>query len=185
VENRALIEMTKEERKVYNKIYRDKNKEKILNQQREYKYLNKDKIVEYRKNNSELNKLYCKRYYEKNKIKICSVKVKKLRENINLRLVHNLRCRLRELLEVRIRTTKFYDLIGTNVYQLKSHLESKFTDGMSWENYGEWHIDHITPCSSFDLTDPDQQRECFNYTNLQPLWAKDNLSKSNKLNFKL
>lgn len=51
---------------------------------------------------------------------------------------------------------------------------------MSWENYGEWHIDHIKPCSSFDLSDPKQQKECFNYTNLQPLWAIDNLKKSYK-----
>ena len=48
---------------------------------------------------------------------------------------------------------------------------------MSWENMGEWHLDHIRPCASFDLTDPDQQRQCFHYSNLQPLWASDNLSK--------
>ena len=52
---------------------------------------------------------------------------------------------------------------------------------MTWDNHGEWHIDHIKPCASFDLTDADQQRECFNYTNLQPLWAKDNLSKGAKI----
>jgi hypothetical protein len=54
---------------------------------------------------------------------------------------------------------------------------------MSWKNYGKWHIDHIRPCSSFDLSDPQQQRTCFNYSNLQPLWAKDNLNKSNKLDW--
>jgi hypothetical protein len=65
------------------------------------------------------------------------------------------------------------------VEQLRQHLEAQFTDGMSWDNYGRdgWHIDHIRPCASFDLTDPEQQRQCFHYTNLQPLWAADNIRK--------
>ena len=62
--------------------------------------------------------------------------------------------------------------------ELKIYLESKFSNGMTWENMGEWHIDHIKPCYSFDLTDEKQQMECFHFTNLQPLWAKDNLSKN-------
>lgn len=61
------------------------------------------------------------------------------------------------------------------------HLENLFVEGMSWGKHGEWHIDHIKPCISFDLTIPQQQKECFHYTNLQPLWAKDNLVKSNKI----
>ena len=63
---------------------------------------------------------------------------------------------------------------------VKKWIESQFVDGMSWDNHGEWHIDHIRPCASFDLTDPEQQKECFNYKNLQPLWAKDNLSKGDR-----
>ena len=62
--------------------------------------------------------------------------------------------------------------------ELKAYLELQFTDGMTWENRGNWHIDHIRPCASFDLTDPEQQKQCFHYTNLQPLWAADNLAKS-------
>ena len=54
---------------------------------------------------------------------------------------------------------------------------------MTWENHGRygWHIDHIMPCSSFDLTDPEQQKKCFHYTNLQPLWAHENMSKGAKI----
>ena len=52
---------------------------------------------------------------------------------------------------------------------------------MSWENYGKWHIDHIIPCNIFDLTIPSQQEECFNWKNLQPLWAADNLRKGSKI----
>jgi len=55
-------------------------------------------------------------------------------------------------------------------------------DGMSWENRSEWHVDHRIPCNAFDLSDPEQQRLCFWYRNLQPLWGFDNLSKSNNYN---
>ena len=74
------------------------------------------------------------------------------------------------------------ELIGCTVPELKAHLESLFTDGMSWKNYGYngWHVDHVRPVSSFDLSDPIQQKLCFNYTNLQPLWATDNLKKGCK-----
>jgi hypothetical protein len=78
---------------------------------------------------------------------------------------------------------KTFDLIGCSPEELRSYLESKFQSGMTWDNYGYngWHIDHIIPCASFDLSDPDQQRQCFHYTNLQPLWAADNLAKSDKI----
>lgn len=56
-----------------------------------------------------------------------------------------------------------------------------FTNGMTWDNYGQWHVDHIRPCALYDLTKEDQQMACFHYTNLQPLWAKDNMSKGVKV----
>lgn len=70
-------------------------------------------------------------------------------------------------------------LVGCSVTDLKKHLEKQFQPGMSWDNWGNdgWHIDHIRPCSSFDLTDPAEQVKCFHYTNMQPLWATDNLKK--------
>ena len=63
---------------------------------------------------------------------------------------------------------------------LQCYLEGKFTEGMTWENHGKWHIDHIKPCCSFNLEDEEEQKKCFHYTNLQPLWATDNLVKSGK-----
>lgn len=71
-------------------------------------------------------------------------------------------------------------LIGCTREFLMQHIQSQFKPGMAWNNRGLWHIDHIGPCASFDLTDPAQQRECFHYTNLQPLWASDNIRKSDK-----
>lgn len=72
------------------------------------------------------------------------------------------------------------ELTGCELNVLKEFLESKFKQGMSWENHGEWHIDHIKPCCKFDLEDEEEQKKCFHYTNLQPLWAKENLSKGGK-----
>jgi hypothetical protein len=63
---------------------------------------------------------------------------------------------------------------------LRDYLEAKFTEGMTLDNHGKWHIDHIKPCASFDLLHKKQQRKCFHYKNLQPLWAHENLSKGAK-----
>jgi len=70
-------------------------------------------------------------------------------------------------------------LLGCSVEEFRAHLENQWLPGMSWENYGMdgWHVDHVRPCASFDLLDPEQLRECFHFTNLQPLWAEDNLAK--------
>jgi len=76
------------------------------------------------------------------------------------------------------KSAKLEALVGCTPKELVLHLEAQFDGGMSWDNYGEWHIDHIRPCASFDLTDETQQRECFHFSNLQPLWALDNLLKS-------
>lgn len=74
------------------------------------------------------------------------------------------------------------DLVGCTIDELCDHLESLFEPGMTWENWSRhgWHVDHIRPCSSFDLNDPEQQRLCFHYTNLQPLWAHENREKHDK-----
>ncbi len=77
---------------------------------------------------------------------------------------------------------KTFDAMGYSVTELMKHLEQQFTDGMSWDNYGEWHIDHIRPVSwfKFKSTDDKEFKDCWSLTNLQPLWARDNLSKCNR-----
>lgn len=77
----------------------------------------------------------------------------------------------------------FNVLLGCSSQQLREHLERQFLPGMTWDNYGKhgWHVDHVRPCASFDLTDPEQQHQCFHYTNLQPLWAADNIRKGAKV----
>lgn len=72
------------------------------------------------------------------------------------------------------------ELLGCDIQFLKGFLKAKFSKGMSWDNWGEWHIDHVIPCAEFDLRDIGQQKQCFHYTNLQPKWAIDNLRKAAK-----
>jgi hypothetical protein len=102
------------------------------------------------------------------------------------RAVNQLRCKLHDAVKRLPTKTRLLarwgarstigPLIGCSPSDLKSHLEALFRPGMSWANYGRggWEIDHIKPCASFDLTDPDQCRACFHYSNLRPLWFKDN-----------
>lgn len=104
------------------------------------------------------------------------------RKESSNRIAHNQRKRMCEVLRGIVKHNHTLEMIGCTAKELKNYLASKFTDGMTWENYGRdgWHVDHIRPCASFDFTDPEQQKQCFHYTNLQPLWARDNLSKGAK-----
>ncbi len=93
-----------------------------------------------------------------------------------------LRNRLRAALKSKgiIKTNTTMELCGCSLEELKAHLEQQFVENMSWDNRNEWHVDHIRPCASFDLTDIEQQKQCFHFSNLQPLWAHENLKKSDK-----
>jgi hypothetical protein len=116
----------------------------------------------------------------RNKINICRkyYDVNRRKKDINFKLICYLRSRLSNVLRKNKKSKSTMKLIGCSVEQLKQHLEQKFTKGMSFSNYGKWHIDHIKSCARFDLSKPEEQKRCFHYTNLQPLWAVDNLRKN-------
>jgi|LakMenEpi03Aug12_release.lakeMendotaPanAssembly.Ray.scaffolds.fasta_scaffold316838_1 hypothetical protein len=123
-------------------------------------------------------------YYKKNPHK----KFKKTKEQLLERyyknkVSFNFSRRMRKALNGLKQGSSWKELVGYDVIELKRHLEEQFVDGMSWENYGEWHIDHIKPLSSFNITDinSDEFKKCWSLSNLQPLWAKDNLKKYNKI----
>jgi hypothetical protein len=94
-----------------------------------------------------------------------------------------IRARIYDVLKHGYKSDKTEILIGITIKEFKTYLEGKFKTGMTWDNYGfyGWHIDHIKPLSSFDLSDKEQQKIAFHYTNLQPLWAKENLQKHAKI----
>jgi 5-methylcytosine-specific restriction endonuclease McrA len=101
----------------------------------------------------------------------------KTQTDILFRLKRNLRTRIYKFIGKSSIRTK--DIVGINSKQLKDYLENQFKDEMCWENYGEWHIDHIIPLSSAK-TEEEIYKLCY-YTNLQPLWKIDNIKKSNKI----
>jgi hypothetical protein len=128
-----------------------------------------------------------KRIKEKNhtpayKLKRKEKEKRQRHDDLNFRMLGNLRTRIYHAMRKNTKGKKTKELLGCSIDELKIHLEAKFQNGMNWDNYGKygWHIDHIIPCSRFDLTDLVQQKLCFHYSNLQPLWAKDNLRKHNK-----
>lgn len=103
--------------------------------------------------------------------------------NMSYKISVCLRARLNSAIRNNQKSGSAIKDLGCTTEELKVYLESRFLPGMSWENYGHktWHIDHIVPLSRFDLSDPVQLKQACHFTNLQPLWAKDNLSKSNKI----
>jgi len=123
----------------------------------------------------------CRKYNIKNRKRHADRMRERIRNDINYRIEKNLRKRLWDAIKGNNKSASTIKLLGCAVEYLKNHLESQFTEGMNWDNYGKWHIDHIIPCASFDFTDPFQQRECFHFSNLQPLWAEDNLKKGSNL----
>lgn len=99
--------------------------------------------------------------------------------NLSHKIAHSLRVRLRRV----VKTGSAVKNLGCSIPEFLAHLESKFTTGMSWNNYGKWHIDHIKPLSSYDLTNPEQLILACHYSNLQPLWAAENISKNGRTDY--
>ena len=143
---------------IRNKTYKEERKEW---------YKEKDRI--YYENNKEIIKSNVK-HYRRERSKV----------DVGFRLIARYRTRIYKALKGILKTEKTKDLVGCSIEKLKLYIESMFIEGMSWNNYGEWHIDHIKPCSKFDFNNKKEIHECFHYSNMQPLWAKDNLKKSAK-----
>lgn len=106
---------------------------------------------------------------------------KKRARDVNYRIASSLRTIIGHSLKRQgaKKSKRSMELVGCTIEFLKNHLEAKFKSGMTWSNWGRkgWHIDHLVPCASFLLTDPNEQKKCFNFKNLQPLWAHENHSK--------
>lgn len=186
-------------------LWREKNKERMKQTQAEYrkrpevKAARRAEAEKKRRENCvpvrskmprserlEKANIAAKAYYKANKDKIREYKKTWIREKIatdpQFKLTHRLRTRVYNAVKGTVKSATTIELIGCEVEHLMEHLAESFTPGMSWDNYGDWHVDHIIPCAEFDLTKEAEQRACFNYRNLQPLWAFDNMSKGARLN---
>jgi hypothetical protein len=181
--NRLFRESNRERLREYHKELYHSRKEDVdyiirrkqhalkLRQQPEHK----EKSREYqRANRTRINKRMREYYKDPNK---------KLRRTISTRILQAVKHGFTEGTKV----ASSMQLVGCTIDELRDHLESQFTDGMTWDNMGRggWHIDHIIPCSFFDLTKPSHQKLCFNYQNLQPLWEKDNIIKADNIHWSI
>ena len=154
----------KEKQKIYVKRYREKKKLDPI-------WVEKEKN---RIRTSRYNPLAAKKNREKHK----KNKTQQWFSDSLRKIIYDI-FRRRSSLEFKMLNSQ--ELLGTDFEMARKHIESLFQPGMSWNNRSEWHIDHIIPCSSFDLKCPVQQKACCHYTNLQPLWASDNIRKGNRI----
>lgn len=162
----------KDRRRSYSKIYYKANKDKVKALMKVYYEANRDKRM-----------AYGKTYSKANRDKQNAYRNNRLKTDIQFKLSKRLRERLRKALNGNHKNGSAVKDLGCSIDELKIYLESKFQLGMTWDNWGfeGWHIDHIKPLASFDLTDREQFLIACHYTNLQPLWAKDNMAKSDKI----
>lgn len=157
----------------YARTWRQKNREKYLASERER---GKTRLAERRA-----------RYRRRQTPDLIKKRAEYLRAWHAERMQTNLQYRLQRRCRTRLNNFRTYktlrtcDLIGCTWAALSKHLEAQFQPGMSWDNMGQWHIDHIRPLAAFDLTDIEQMKTACHYTNLQPLWAFDNLSKGSRI----
>lgn len=123
------------------------------------------------------NKKYLKTYKDTYKPRRNARNKERFKTDIAFKLSHYLRRRMNSAIKRNQKNGSAVSDLGCTIQFFKTHIESKFLNGMTWNNHGEWHLDHIRPLASFDFSDRNQFLQAAHYTNYQPLWAKDNLCK--------
>ena len=177
----------KEKRLVLTKRWAKEHPEKIREIRARTLLKNRESIKargrEYAKKHKKQRKITQKLYIQKNKDKVRAKERVRYWTDTNARMARRLRSRLYDALKGGFKVGSAVENLGCSIEELKTHLSSLFLLGMSWDNYEQfgWHIDHKTPLSLFDLSNPEQLKIACHYTNLQPMWWKENLSKQNKL----
>ena len=193
IKKNEYYQKNSEDIKLKRKDYQQKNSEAIKSKQKEYRDKNseylKEQRKEYYRENVETLSIKRKNYYQKHSKEIKTKQKEYIKNRLKtdplFRMVQNLRRRLHHALKSQVakKSIKTLDEIGCTPEFLRNHLESQFKEGMTWDNHGirGWHVDHIKPCIAFDLNNPEEQKIVNHYTNLQPLWWYENLSKGDKI----
>jgi hypothetical protein len=179
-----MNEKKKLAKRLRQKRYAQSNKETVCAYQKMYYRKHREKILERRKTLrkrpgfSEKENQRIRNWAKKNPEKIAAKRRRYAKiASITYRLAQSLRRRIRSVLDGTTKGGKSIELLGCGWKEARAHIESLWEPGMSWENRREWHIDHIVPCCAFDLTKAEDQKKCFNFKNLQPLWKHENMSK--------
>ena len=175
-----------EEKKAKRRRYYQENRERILENKKTYYAKKQPEICAYRKRNAKRLSKANSVWHRENRDRIRERKrleSRRRRERPTSHIAGSIRRRLSKLLNGQRSPARTEALVGCSFVELRGHLERQFRKGMSWENYGfrGWHIDHILPCSAFDLSREEELRRCFHFTNLRPLWARENLRKGAKV----
>lgn len=169
------------------KQYRKENKDKIQKTKKQYYEKNKIKLLKYRENNKDKKQKYDTQYRKNHTVQKREYdrqyQKEKNRSNVLFRISSRLRQRLNKAIRGTYKSGSAVRDLGCSITDFKQYVEKKFQSDMTWNNYGRqgWHLDHIIPLSNFNLQDRRQLLIALNYTNYQPLWATDNIRKSNKL----
>jgi len=181
-------ELHKEYYKKYKKKYSELHKKEKSEYNKAYRQVNKERLLAYDKSRYDANKTQIlavkKKYNKNNREKINKQKIHRRNTNPKNKLHHRISERIRQSLHGRKGGRHWEALVGYTISDLKKHLEKSFLDGMTWENYGPvWHVDHKIPISAHNFTRPEHEdfKRCWALSNLQPLWAKDNMIKKDKL----
>jgi len=168
----------------YQRTWRKRNKFKISQWQKAWRKKNLTKckswVRQWQIRNHDRNLQNQKNWRKNNKHKWRTICNRHIKKHVSYRLSARIRSRISTVLRGTPKNGPLTTLLGCSIPDLRRHLENLFLPGMNWNNYGQWHVDHVRPCAKFNLTKPIEQRACFHFTNLQPLWAKENISKGAK-----
>jgi len=185
VQKRQYREENRERLRKKQELYRNQNRDLVNVRKMDSYYRYRDEICERRRKKYELNRekiLEGRRQYTKlNREKIRKHERERYNTDLEVRIARVLRSRIREALKNGSKSAKTELLLGISILDFKIFVERQFGIGMTWENYGKWEIDHIRSLSSFNLTKPREQFKAFHYTNMQPLWMKENRQKWAKI----
>ncbi|TPL66607.1 hypothetical protein [Mesorhizobium sp. B2-4-1] len=173
---KAYRERTRERAAAYTKVYRDRHKERVNDQRRDHYANNKSSIRE-KGRERQRSRSIKQRFLDG--VKALIYQQNRRQTDPNFKIAHRLRVRINRVLGDQYTNGSAVSDLGCSIPEFKAYIESKFLPGMSWENWAfdTWHLDHIKPLASFDLTDQAQFLQACHYTNMQPLWALDNMKK--------
>ena len=180
----------KAERQAKGKQWREENAKLKKAQDRAYYLANKEKVkaqaLAWSRANPDKRKAICQKWADGNPEAVRDSRNNFYRNNYGSNPQYTLAIRFRTDMRVSLKAVakgcqpSSVELLGTSWTAAADHLAALFETGMSWENYGKWHVDHVRPCASFDQASPEQRAVCWNWRNLQPMWARDNIVKGDK-----
>lgn len=199
----AKRKLNREKSRIREQEYREQNREKLKKYRRERYWRDPERMRkiarEYarahppKKPQTPAQKAAAReaerRYRNRHRERLKAEENERLARDPEYRLIRLLRTRVAAAVrsQYSVKACKTMELIGCGMHKLFAYLEQQFQPGMDWHNYGKtgWHIDHIIPCAAFDLSPPEQQKACFHYTNLRPMWARENTARGSRIDGEL